>query len=412
MSVAHTTSALAPRPTEVDGRFGLLEWCYVAVLIQTVFLNPIIAESGTLQVYLNTLTWPVLAVAAACRWASGHDRRMNRPIAALVLAVVGVVWLIVLQTALTGFQPQTVSSLLRLLYVPVGIIAALAVYRASERVLDIAIVALGVKGLILLVGYLQGPVGLANRLAVRGLGVHNTFAAFLVILLVLRSSTWMLAGRRPASPVLLSFPVLLACVFLTFSRGAFIALMLGSASLVGLTLLAPRTGQKRSLRAALVGLLVVAPLLVSGPLQSRLTSLSLDQSSGRSEIWVPAWEGFVDAPVIGNGFGSFKVYSPLFVDPSAPSTTGTTYSAHNLPLQILYEGGLVGIVAVLTATWLVVRRCWALVMAPALVTIVVDSIFETFPYVVQVSWVLGLVFAVGLKYRHEADRTRGLESRR
>ncbi|HEX6597590.1 MAG TPA: hypothetical protein VF045_11675, partial [Acidimicrobiales bacterium] len=101
-----------------------------------------------------------------------------------------------------------------------------------------------------------------------------------------------------------------------------------------------------------------------------------------------------------HGFGSFEIYSPAVVDLAQPGVVGGfTYSAHNLPLQILYEGGLLGLVGVLGAALAVLRRCWHPLLAAVVVAGVVDSMFETFPYVVQVGWVLGLVGAVGLAHR-------------
>ncbi|MCA1690684.1 MAG: O-antigen ligase family protein [Actinobacteria bacterium] len=386
-----------------DTRFGVLEWSYALVIVQTALVNPVLVDFGSLQLYANTITWPLLAAGAAVRWIGARDRPLSSASNCLIVGSGAVIWLIILQGTITGFDQHATGNLLRLLYVPIGIIAALAVYRSIDRLLDIAIVALGVKAVIVLVGFVGGTIGLQNRLTLPELGGHNTLGSFLVFIVVLRASTWVLGGRKPSGLVIASLLAMLACVFVTFSRGAFVTLVAGLLALMGLAL-RRQQWRGRSLRASILLLLVLVPLLVSGPLQERLTALSFTQSSGRNEIWRPAWDGFVDHPATGSGFGSFDVYSRFLVDPLNP-TGNTTYSAHNLTLQILFEGGIIGFLAVALATWLLLRRCWSVVMLPCALAVFVDSFFETFPYVVQVSWVYGLIFAVGLRHRLNSDNS-------
>ncbi|MGH9163901.1 MAG: hypothetical protein ACRDZW_00075, partial [Acidimicrobiales bacterium] len=113
-----------------------------------------------------------------------------------------------------------------------------------------------------------------------------------------------------------------------------------------------------------------------------------------------AWDGFRQKPLAGNGFGSYESFSESVVDLTQPLVVGgVTYSAHSVPLQILYEWGLAGLLLAAWASWLVVRRCWNAVLAPVAVAAAVVAVFETFQYVVQVSWVAGLALAIGLNFR-------------
>ena len=69
-----------------------------------------------------------------------------------------------------------------------------------------------------------------------------------------------------------------------------------------------------------------------------------DISSGRIRIWEIAIELFKKSPLIGNGFGSFATfisehYSELF--------RNQIMNAHNLPLQLLAETGIIGTVLIL-----------------------------------------------------------------
>lgn len=387
------------RAADADDRFGLLEWAYAAVIVQTVLVNPVVADTGGLQIYLNTLTWPALAAASLVRWASARDPDADPPVRSVLVATAALAWLVLLYVGFGDASPQAMSNLLRLLYVPMGLVAGFAVFRAADRLLDVAVLALGVKCAIELVPVLSGPIDILHRLTVPELGGHNSFAAFLAFVVLLRAGTWAVGGRRPGLAVLAALGLCSLSIVLTFSRGAFVALVAGLAALMVAALW--RAASHRS-RAAGVLLLAagLSPVLIAGPLQDRLTSVGTNQSSGRTELWQAAWNGFGDEPVAGHGFGSFEVYSPAVVDLAQPGVVGGfTYSAHNMPLQILFEGGVIGLLLVLVAATAVVRRGWHPVIAAVVVAGVVDSMFETFPYVVQVSWVLGLVGAVGLSYR-------------
>lgn len=383
--------------------FGLLEWLYAAVVVQTLLVNPIIAESGSLQLYLNTVTWPLLGVGAIIRWCRGRDRQLNKVFPALLLGTTVLVWLVLFEAGFIEAAPYAGGNLLRLLYLPVGILAAVAVHRNSERLLDVALCTAALKGLAVLAPLFPGPFDLANRLTVIELGGHNSFGAFLVFLVLLRASVWAIGGRRPSAIVLASLGVSVVCVLLTFSRTAFAALVIGLAVL-GLLSLRRRGGSRRSVGAGLVLIVALAPLLVAGPLQERLTTRSGTGTSGRTELWQEAWDGFTRHPLFGNGFGSYEAFSESVVDLAQPLVVGgTTYSAHSAPLQILYEWGVAGLTLAALASWLLLRRCWSLVLLPVAVAAVVVALFETFHYVVQVSWVAGLVLAVGLNGRHRSS---------
>ncbi|HEX6596403.1 MAG TPA: hypothetical protein VF045_05680, partial [Acidimicrobiales bacterium] len=214
-----------------DGRFGLLEWAYAAVLVQTVLLNPVVADTGGLQIYLNTLTWPALAAASLVRWASGRDPEVGPPITSVLVAAGTLTWLVLFYVGFGNASPQAMSNLLRLLYVPVGLVAGFAVFRAADRLLDVAVLALGLKGVLVLLPTLSGPIDILHRLTVPELGGHNSFAAFLTFVVLLRGATWAVGGRRPTLPVLAALGVLTACIVLTFSRGAFLALVAGLGAL-------------------------------------------------------------------------------------------------------------------------------------------------------------------------------------
>lgn len=380
-------------------RFGLFEWGFTAIACLTVLANPVVASSGSLELYLNTLTWPVLGLAALVRWARTDDRRLSGAMAALAVATIAAGWLVVLQGLISGFGTYAVPNGLRLTYAVIGIAASLAVYRAISRILDLVLICVGLKCVILLAGLAGGPFDVAHRLTVPEMGGHNIFAAFLAFLVLVRLSMWILAGdgRRPALPVAVSMLLAALSVFATFSRGAVVALLAGLAVLLGLAL---RRGGGRPVLAGFLVALVALPLALAGPVSHRLRDLGLTSSSGRDQIWQVAWEGFLDQPVAGRGFGSFEVTQSAF-ESAASLGAPSTYSAHNVLLQILYEGGVVGVVVVAGTVWLLWRRCGSMVILPVAVAVGVQALFDTFALVVQVSWALGVILAVGLATRQE-----------
>lgn len=380
--------------------FTLVDWLFAGAMIQTIIFNPDLGAEGSLNLYLSGITWPIAGLAALFKWMSGKDKWFLSAVSALFSAVLIVFPLLLIHLWLGGFTPEAVRGLLRLTYIPVGTLAALAVYRNIDRHINLAILALAATDLWLLYKMLGGPIGLAYRLDPLGLGGFNVFAAFSAILVILRVSMWILRKDRPSVLVVAAMGICALTVMFTFSRSGFLALAGGVA--LAATLKAQDRRRNWMAIGSMIALLAALPFVLGDPITSRISTISLSAASGRQEIWSTAWEGFLLKPIIGNGFSSFLMYSEyVFMD-----GRNYTSSTHNLMLQLLYEVGVVGTAAVLGAVWLVVRRCWNQVILPVLAAIVIDAMFSTFPQVVQVNWVLGVVVATGLHYRALSSEER------
>ena len=93
-------------------------------------------------------------------------------------------------------------------------------------------------------------------------------------------------------------------------------------------------------------------------LQARLASLlSLDRNDARILIWQTAVEMIKDRPLTGVGGGVFPlVYNEYRLD----SGTKAFSFAHNLPLQILAEFGLLGFIPFAGMVGLALVRGWRL----------------------------------------------------
>lgn len=385
----------------------LMEFLYLAAAGQTVLFNPTLLSVGSLRVYLCGITWAAVGGAAVVHWAWTTDEVLLNANRRLVVACWACMAAIAVQMVMLGVQVFTAGSLARLLYAPLGIFAAFAVYRRIDRLIDVIIGMVGLECALLVLPRLGGTIALATRLDPAPLGGRNVFGSFLMTLIVLRVSMWAYTRERPPWYVLVALVWALIALLLTLTRSPVLGLV-GGLAVVSISSLRRRGITGRSLRSTGVVLVLASPLLTQRAVRDRLTSLGITEASGRSDIWSVAWRFFRDSPVLGRGFGSFTATSRNIVEdfvtaakygPAQPGVPQPTSSAHNMILQVLAEGGIVGFAIVAWSTGYLLRTTWHAVILPVLVALFIDSLFATFAYVVQVSWVLGPVFAAGLMFR-------------
>ena len=148
-------------------------------------------------------------------------------------------------------------------------------------------------------------------------------------------------------------PIGFAAVLLTASRGGFVAAVV---ALAGCGLLLFRNSMRGGVAGVLALPIVGLALWYAAPHETleRLTTIADQLLHGdlnqRLNIWAAGWHAFVQAPVLGNGAGSFVSAAGL-----APIDT-----AHNTALSLLVEGGI----------------C-ALMLAAAIVAVSARSAFAT-----------------------------------
>ena len=128
-------------------------------------------------------------------------------------------------------------------------------------------------------------------------------------------------------------PLGLVAVFLTASRGGFLAAVV---ALAGSAILLGRSHGRGVLAGTLALPAIAAALWFWVPHETfeRLATIPGQLQGGslndRTNIWALGWHAFAQAPLIGSGAGSFVSAAGL-----APINT-----AHNTPLSILVNGGL------------------------------------------------------------------------
>jgi hypothetical protein len=181
---------------------------------------------------------------------------------------------------------------------------------------------------------LHRPLGYANAL-----GIYAAIGALLAVGLGLRAERW--PGRAAA---LAPLAVLLPTLYLTSSRGAWLAFAAGLVVLL-------RFGRPPPLRVvAAVGVLAVAAVAAVLVVSGGPGPLARLAGENRADYWRVAWEEYREDPLLGGGAGTFGDHY------LARGTQGFTRTAHSLYVQSLAELGPVGLLLVLAALALPLAR--------------------------------------------------------
>ena len=206
------------------------------------------------------------------------------------------------------------------------------------------------------------------RLTYEGLwtGTPNVLAAFLVLLAtVALPRLW--EGDRRSRSFAVGLAVLVAIdVFLTASRGAWLALAIAvPVTAIAWAVTRPKgarlpAGVRLSRRSAGVTIAAaVAAVLILGVTLGPvlIARLSVTGADLRSAFLAASWRMFVAHPLTGIGPGGWTPARIAFTD--ASEIDYYIPHAHNLPAQVLAEFGIVGVVAsivvVATLAWMIYR---------------------------------------------------------
>jgi O-Antigen ligase len=143
-------------------------------------------------------------------------------------------------------------------------------------------------------------------------------------------------------------------------------LLVGAAASLALARLPKPEGSPALRRAlfalaalALVAVLVVGALKAGSAWRQFTSSVEVGNQGPRASLssnfrwiwWQQAWHGFTHAPLVGNGAGAFHVTNLRY----RTSYLDVTSEPHDLPLQFLSEGGIVGLLLFLGAAGALLR---------------------------------------------------------
>jgi O-antigen ligase/Flp pilus assembly protein TadD len=201
---------------------------------------------------------------------------------------------------------------------------------------------------------LDGTFGNAAYLAVYAL-IHIFLGAwFIVRAFVLRTLT-KLDGALGIVAAALS----LLALYFSATRGAFLGLAVGI--LVLLVAVAFGKGVTKKIRKTALAVVVVGALIGGGllalrdtpfikndPTLARITSISFSEGTTRFTLWNMALQGFAEKPVFGWGFEGFNQIFYKHYQPDLYAQEPWFDRAHNVFLDWLVAGGIVGLVAYLS----------------------------------------------------------------
>lgn len=212
---------------------------------------------------------------------------------------------------------------------------------------------------------------------------QHHFAAFMEMTIGL--TLGLLFGKATKSNKIIfllaaTFVMGTALIF-TSSRGGMISLLAVIGFVVAANVLKKPHGKfepeaaesgnwRRNLAYVGSGLLLVAALLgavlMLGGDESLLRGAGLanqtDVSNGRFHFWLVAWRIFLDHPILGAGLDAFGTVFPQY---DAWNGMYRIEQAHNDYLQILADAGIFGFAAVVAFIFLLFKKGFAVVGAPA-----------------------------------------------
>lgn len=236
--------------------------------------------------------------------------------------------------------------------------------------------AIGLYGLVQVVSNLPGVVATAPQWSQSfpinqgGVRLDGTFgnAAYLAVyaLIHIFLGVWFIARAFVLKTLhkwdgilgIIAATLSLVALYFSATRGAFLGLAVGGLVVVLFT--AFGRGVTKKTRKIAIGVLVLG-LLVGGallalrdtpfvkedPTLARITSINLSEGTTRFALWNMALEGVVEKPILGWGFEGFNHIFYKHYKPSLYAQEPWFDRAHNVFLDWLVAGGVIGFIAYL-----------------------------------------------------------------
>lgn len=378
-------------------------WCFAFVLPWDVYAELPVVGSIPRLVGLVASAVGVLYILA---------RRRVRPLSVFhVCAVVFVLW--AAMTTLWSIDTEaTRTRLITYLQLAVLVWLIWEIASSPERtralfgayVLGVSVAAVATISDYLSGVHAAGYAGRFNALNVNPNELGMTLALGLPM-------AWYLSLSHPHGRVArlwqLYLPLAVTATLLTASRGAFLT------TLVALAIIPATQGRLRPRTKAIVGALAIGSLLLAASFVpeatvERLETTRADIESGyfgnRGFIWRAGLDVAREHPLIGVGAGAFG--------PAVVPSLNFEWSSHSVPLSILVEDGIVGLLVFLAMFAALIRELWPL--APLqrrfgivlLLTLGVGSLSLEWGYRKQFWFVLGIVAAEAALRPHRVGDLR------
>ncbi len=193
----------------------------------------------------------------------------------------------------------------------------------------------------LLRGQLAQGVGEGVRRVLAVYGSPNNLALYLdrALPLVVALALFVDDKRRRIAYALIAVAIAL-CLYLTYSRGAWLGVVAGFAVISLLS--------GRRVRLAMIALLIVGAVVVIPFLQTERAQSLFQSGTGTGFFRVSVWESAVamirDHPVFGVGLDNFLYEYPKYIKPEAWREPNLSHP-HNIVLDFWVRLGILGVAA-------------------------------------------------------------------
>ena len=356
------------------------------------------------------LSW---ALALAREGASVPFLPRDNPLLAFALA--GFVAFGGASAAWAADSGVAISSAVRLMLVVVLFFVVYSAVRTAGDLLVVSAAFVAGAFLVTVLSLVSGQSASGGRLSGGGEFDPNFLAAMLVAAFVL-AGFMLTAVRRPLArfALVVAMTTFVVAMVLTESRGALVG---GAAALVaGCIVAGPARGRIVGATLVLVSVgIVYFTTLAPATLQERVTNISAEGSSGRSDSWQVAFRMAQDNPVAGVGLGNFRLVQVDYVSDRinllrASYLLDDRLVTHNTYLGLASELGAIGIVLLLAIVVLTLgsgldalstcreRTCLTCALARGLVAAMIGLltayVFLSGEYEKQLWLLLGLVAAL------------------
>lgn len=181
-------------------------------------------------------------------------------------------------------------------------------------------------------------------------------AAYLSFHIFLAVFLWLQTKSSAIRWILSGVIIFESIIFLmTGARGAFVGILAGFGVITLLFLITADGWKKKLVFGGIIVAVLLIPLALhtfkdsslireSGQL-SRFANITLQSGEARLTIWKMAFEAFKERPVLGWGAGNFIVPFAKHYDPQMFTQEPWFDRTHNMPLEWLVAGGILGFLA-------------------------------------------------------------------
>lgn len=253
----------------------------------------------------------------------------------------------------------------------------------------------------------------------------NVVAMFVNLVILMAGARLLVTRSRAARAALCLLLIASFCLlYLTSSRGGWLGAAAGLGVLIGFAVITGQVNwragwaflQAHAVLRVVLGVLLLGAILLGGSLlyQRTMHPSHAPVSTARSEYWPPAWQAFLESPLVGKG--QFT-YAASFLRYNSVPNKYLYIHSHGTYFNLLAEMGLLGMAGLTFLVITLSRGLWnnvrqfkghdlgvALGACGAVTAVAVHSVFDCFHTEPVGLWSLALVIGASLGKAEPAPR--------